>query len=191
MPTEAVAASAWVAPLPEPLTITRAFDPPENPYGAGHRGVDLAADPGQQVRAAGAGTVVYAGPLAGRGVVSIQHTDGLRTTYEPVLAAVAAGAAVPLGQVIGTLEAGHAGCPAVACLHWGLKRGEVYLDPMLLLTQGPVRLLPRYADARSAAGLESSLLVPAPLALGVLGLGLRLLPLPRRRQSHPSYTQTR
>jgi hypothetical protein len=78
-----------------------------------------------------------------------------------------------LGQVIGTLQAGHAGCPAPACLHWGLKRGETYLDPMLLLHHGPVRLLPRYGAARSQAALAPGLVMTAgPLAVGVLGLSV-------------------
>ena len=184
LPSATSSAETWVAPLPEPLTVTRPFDAPANPYGSGHRGVDLAASPGQVIRAAGPGTVIYAGPLAGRGVISIQHADGLRTTYEPVQATIATGVQVLLGQVIGTLLAGHAGCPAAACLHWGLKGGEVYLDPLLLLSQGPVRLLPRYSDGNSATALEPAMLLPAaPVALGVLGLGLRLLPLAGRRQS--------
>ncbi len=172
-PTTTASAGSWVAPLPEPLSVTRAFDPPANPYAAGHRGVDLAGAPGQEIRAAGAGTVVYAGSLAGRGVVSVQHADGLRTSYEPVLASVSAGMPLSLGQVIGTLQAGHAGCPAPACLHWGLKRGETYLDPMLLLHQRAVRLLPRYGAARSQAALAPGLVMTAgPLAVGVLGLGV-------------------
>lgn len=185
LPTESSGAAGWIAPLPEPLVVTRAFDPPEGPYGAGHRGVDLATTPGQDVRAAGAGTVVYAGPLAGRGVVSIQHADGLRTTYEPVLASVAAGGEVGMGQVIGTLETGHPGCPASACLHWGLKRvgltrGEVYLDPMLLLRQGPVRLLPRYGAAGAGSEVRPGVAMTAgSLSLGLLGL----LPALLRRRS--------
>ena len=183
LPSASSSAAAWAAPLPEPLTVTRPFDPPANPYGSGHRGVDLAGVPGQEIRAAGPGTVIYAGPLAGRGVISIAHADGLRTTYEPVQATISAGVQVPLGQVIGTLLTGHAGCPAAACLHWGLKRGEVYLDPLPLLIQGPVRLLPRYSDATSATALEPAMLLPAaPVALGVLRLGLGLLPLASRRQ---------
>ncbi len=177
LPMRGAAAADWSAPLPEPLTITRGFDPPEHPYGAGHRGVDLAGIPGQEVRAAGAGTVVYAGPLAGRGVVSVEHADGLRTTYEPVSATVSAGEDVGLGQVLGTLSAGHAGCPVAACLHWGLKRDELYLNPLLLLHPGPVRLLPRYGDGGSAAGLDPLLTTTAgPLSIGALGL----LPLIRR-----------
>ncbi len=179
-PVAAGFAGSWVAPLPEPLTVTRPFDPPENPYAAGHRGVDLAGSPGQEVRAAGVGTVVYAGLLAGRGVVSVQHADGLRTTYEPVLASVAAGMPLALGQVIGTLQVGHAGCPAPACLHWGLKRGESYLDPMLLLDQRPVRLLPRYGAGGPGGRLDPVVAMTAGPAV-VCALGW--IPLLRRREA--------
>jgi murein DD-endopeptidase MepM/ murein hydrolase activator NlpD len=75
-------------------------------------------------------------------VVSVDHADGLRTTYEPVTPAVVAGQAVRAGEVIGTLDAGHPGCPLTACLHWGLRRGEVYLDPLALVGRARVRLLP-------------------------------------------------
>jgi murein DD-endopeptidase MepM/ murein hydrolase activator NlpD len=94
------------------------------------------------VLAAGDGVVVFAGMVAGRPVVSIDHADGLRTTYEPVDPSVAAGQRVARGSRIGALAAGHAGCPREACLHWGLRRGETYLDPMLLFRAVQVRLLP-------------------------------------------------
>ncbi len=123
-------------------TVLRAFDAPEQPYGRGHRGVDLGGRDGQPVLAAGAGIVAFAGPVAGRPVVSIDHPNGLRTTYEPVLATVTAGQRVARGDPIGTLQAGHPGCTAAACLHWGVRRGEEYLDPLWLLSPGPVRLLP-------------------------------------------------
>jgi murein DD-endopeptidase MepM/ murein hydrolase activator NlpD len=132
----------WTAPLPGALRVTRAFDPPVTEYGAGHRGVDLASQAGQQVLAAGAGVVLFAGRIAGRPVISVLHANGLRTTYEPVDPSVAAGQAVARGSPIGTLAAGHAGCPAGACLHWGLLRGEAYLDPLGLLRPVRVRLLP-------------------------------------------------
>ncbi|WP_170861064.1 M23 family metallopeptidase [Trujillonella endophytica] len=140
-PIPAGPAAGWVAPLPAP-EVTRAFDAPGSPYGPGHRGVDLAAAPGTVVVAAGDGVVAFAGQVAGRPVVSIDHPNGLRTTYEPVDPAVAAGQAVVRGSPIGTLSAGHAGCPAAACLHWGLRRGEVYLDPWSLLAPPRIRLLP-------------------------------------------------
>jgi murein DD-endopeptidase MepM/ murein hydrolase activator NlpD len=125
-----------------PARVVRRFDPPRRPWLAGHRGVDLAGMPFQAVRSAGAGTVVYAGVIAGRGVVSVAHAGGLRTTYEPVIPTLAVGDAVGRGTELGTLEAGHPGCAEPACLHWGLRRGDVYLDPLALLGLGRVRLLP-------------------------------------------------
>jgi murein DD-endopeptidase MepM/ murein hydrolase activator NlpD len=87
--------------------------------------------------------VAYAGSVVNRPVVSIQHPNGLRSTYEPVTPAVHAGQVVRRGQMIGTLLAGHPGCTADACLHWGVRRGRgVYLDPLGLLRLAPVRLLP-------------------------------------------------
>lgn len=122
--------------------VLRPFEPPSSEFGPGHRGVDLSGAPGEQVRSAGAGTVRFAGLLADRPVVSIEHSGGLRTTYEPVHATVQAGQAVARGQPIGSLEPGHPGCPADTCLHWGARRGSEYLDPLGLLGGGRVRLLP-------------------------------------------------
>ena len=66
-------------PLPPPLNVLRVFAPPLHPWAAGNRGVDLAAQAGEKVTAATSGLVLYAGLLAGRGVISIR--DGsLRTT---------------------------------------------------------------------------------------------------------------
>lgn len=128
-----------LAGVPRPV---RRFDPPAQPWLSGHRGVDLAAAGGAEVRSAGAGVVLFAGLVAGRPVVTVGHTVGLRTTYEPVRPRLAAGTRVSAGTPIGRLLAGHPGCPATACLHWGLRRGEEYLDPLALLGPGPVRLLP-------------------------------------------------
>ena len=75
-------------------------------------------------------------------MVSVDHPGALRTTYEPVTASVHAGEVVALGSSLGVLEAGHPNCPVAACLHWGLRRGTVYLDPLLLLKPLRVRLKP-------------------------------------------------
>ncbi|MEC3980303.1 M23 family metallopeptidase [Amycolatopsis sp. H20-H5] len=132
---------SWpLSPVP---AVTRYFDAPETPYGPGHRGVDLAAAPGQQVLAADQGIVVFAGLLAGRPVLSIDHEGGLRTTYEPVVPAVHAGDQVYRGQVVGTVSPGHPGCTVAACLHWGVRRGDEYLDPLaLVMVTTAVRLKP-------------------------------------------------
>jgi murein DD-endopeptidase MepM/ murein hydrolase activator NlpD len=135
-------AALWGLPLTGDPLVTRPFAAPPTPYAAGHRGVDLAGVAGQPVLAAGAGVVAFAGLVAGRPVVSVQHADGLRTTYEPVQPGVAAGQAVARGSPLGSLATGHPGCPVEACLHWGLRRGTGYLDPLSLLAVPRVRLLP-------------------------------------------------
>ena len=138
-----VPGTGFRSPLPPPLVVLTGFDPPDRPWGAGHRGVDLAGSVGTAVRAAGDGEVVYAGQLAGRGVVSVQHPNGLRTTYEPVDPVVGAGERVVAGQVLGRLAAGHPSCAPAVCLHWGARTGpDVYVDPMLLVTGWRVRLWP-------------------------------------------------
>lgn len=130
--------------VPQPEVVA-GFDPPEDPWGAGHRGVDLRGSPGQPVRSALPGTVSWAGVLAGRGVVVVDH-GGTRTTYEPVESPVEVGAAVAAGDRIGRLSVVGSHCLPLACLHWGWIEGETYLDPLRLVGEGPVRLLPLWRD---------------------------------------------
>jgi murein DD-endopeptidase MepM/ murein hydrolase activator NlpD len=126
--------------------VTRGFDAPRPVWQRGHRGVDLAGVPSQPVYSAGRGTVVFAGVLAGRPVVSVDHPGGLRTSYEPVDPVVRPGQSVDAGSPVGRLVAGHPGCPAAACLHWGAMWGPAqradYVDPLGLLADTPIRLRP-------------------------------------------------
>lgn len=143
LPGDADPVGSW--PLrPEP-EVVHGFDPPGSPWGAGHRGVDLAGRPGQVVRSALAGTVTHASPLAGRGVVVVSH-GATRTTYEPVEAGVSVGQPVVGGQRLGTLQAAPSHCSPATCLHWGWLEGGTYLDPLRLVGGGPVRLLPLWSD---------------------------------------------
>lgn len=148
-PSGSASVIRYLAPLAGRLGIVRAFDPPTKPYGPGHLGVDLRATEGATVRAPYGGTVRFAGAVAGRGVVVIEHPDGIRTEYEPVLPSVRVGARVRAAQPIGLLRGRHHDCPGV-CLHWGARRGSTYLDPLRLLAPlGPVVLLP---DSRRTSG---------------------------------------
>jgi murein DD-endopeptidase MepM/ murein hydrolase activator NlpD len=134
-----------VAPLPGDLVVLDPFRPPERPWLPGHRGVDLLAAPGTEVLASGAGIVLWSGLLAGRGVVSVLHGDGRRTTYEPVEAEVGIGDLVGAGTRIGRIGVGTSHCAGVvSCLHWGLLTAtDDYLDPLSLLgPAGRPRLLP-------------------------------------------------
>lgn len=133
-------------PLRPPPAVSRGFDAPSPDWNPGHRGVDLPGAPGQPVYAAGQATVVFAGMLAGRPVVSLAHPGGLHTSYEPVRAAVRAGQPVTASTVLGELVAGHPGCQAAACLHWGAMWGPAsgahYVDPLGLLKSTRIRLKP-------------------------------------------------
>jgi murein DD-endopeptidase MepM/ murein hydrolase activator NlpD len=146
-------AAVWpLSPVPD---IGERFDPPDTRWGAGHRGVDLRGSPGQPVRAALGGRITFAGTLAGRGVVVVDH-GATRTTYEPVEATVSAGDTVAAGDRIGRLQLGGSHCYPAACLHWGWRDGDTYLDPLTLVGAGPVRLLPLGRDDTGQATLRHS-----------------------------------
>jgi murein DD-endopeptidase MepM/ murein hydrolase activator NlpD len=109
--------------------VQRGFTPPALAWASGHRGVDLVAKPGDPILAAASGTVAFAGSIAGKPIVSIDH-GAVRSTYEPVITTLSVGERVVQGQVIGVLgTGGH----CRDCLHWGLREGRGYLDPLLLL----------------------------------------------------------
>lgn len=131
-------------PTGDPGDVVRPFAAPPEPWAAGHRGVDLALADGAPVRVAADGVVAFAGTVAGRGVVSVDHADGVRTTYEPVTAVVGRGDHLTGGQLLGRLSGvGH--CAPGHCLHWGARRGsDDYLDPLSLLEDGVMRLLPEH-----------------------------------------------
>jgi murein DD-endopeptidase MepM/ murein hydrolase activator NlpD len=127
----------------EPVRIVRRFEAPAGPYAAGHRGVDFATVANEAVRAAGSGVIIFAGSVAGRGVVVMRHPDGLRTEYEPIAATVRVGDSVGAGERIGVISGQHDNCPPDGCLHWGARRGSAYFDPLSLLAPlGVVRLVP-------------------------------------------------
>jgi murein DD-endopeptidase MepM/ murein hydrolase activator NlpD len=122
----------WVWPLESPR-IVRGFDPPSTPWGPGHRGVDIAG--GGQVRAIGPGVVTFVGEVGGKPVVVISH-GALRSTYEPVRGTAGVGLPVQAGDAIGVLQPGHCAMP---CLHLGLRRGDHYLDPRVVLQRAVLK----------------------------------------------------
>ncbi len=110
------------------------FRAPEHPYGPGNRGIEYRTESGAAVRAARAGRVSFAGGVAGRLVVAIEHADGRRTTYSGLAAVSAArGDVVSAGHRIGT---------AGSTLHFGMKVGDAYVDPAPSFGPPAVVLLP-------------------------------------------------
>lgn len=130
------AAGDWSWPVVGP--VIRGFDPPDTPFGSGHRGIDIAVSVGTPVRAAEAGVVTFAGPVGGRLFLTIDHGFGLESRYS-FLSALAArrGDVVSEGQVVGRSGTGHTG-DLVPNLHFGVLLNDVYVDPLDYL--GPVEV---------------------------------------------------
>ena len=141
-PRSAQQDARWSWPLDPAPEVARRFDPPDQPWLPGHRGVDLRAVVGQAVHSPTGGTVTYAGTLAGRGVVVVTHANGLRSTFEPVSSTVDVGAVVAQGDSVGTVSAEGGHCGPATCLHWGVLRGRTYLDPLAFVGRGRIVLLP-------------------------------------------------
>ena len=145
---------AWAWPL-APAQITARFDPPEQEWSAGHRGIDMAARPGDLVRSIGEGTVSFVGTVAGTPVITIAHpVGGLRSTYQPVDSALRLGDPVSIGSPVGNIarpKAGVGGHCAGRCLHLGLRGPYGYLDPLTVLPRPAAVLKPVGRPANTPA----------------------------------------
>lgn len=135
-PGPARAAADWTWPVVGP--VIRGFDPPQTPFGSGHRGIDIAAAIDTAVVAAESGVVTFAGPVGGRLFVTIDHGGGLESTYSFLASiAVRRGDPVTRGQVIALSGSGHAGEP-IPHLHLGVKLADAYVDPLAYLRPADV-----------------------------------------------------
>jgi murein DD-endopeptidase MepM/ murein hydrolase activator NlpD len=133
--TSAVAAG-WTWPVVGP--VIQAFDPPDTPYGRGHRGIDIAAEVGTTIVAPADGTVTFAGPIGGYLFVTMDHGGGLSSTYSWLSAKlVRKGDRVLRDQPIAFTGWGHPGA-SIPHLHLGVKLDGAYVDPLSYL--GPVSL---------------------------------------------------
>lgn len=136
------ATAAWGWPLNPRPAVLRAFDPPARPWLSGHRGVDLrAAYDGAPVTSPAAGTVSFVGVVVDRPVITVDHGNGLRSSFEPVGSQLLPGTAVAKGDVLGSSQPVH--CGPVPCVHWGVRRGEEYVNPLaFVMDLRPSVLLP-------------------------------------------------
>ncbi len=150
----AVGVGAWIRPVDGP--VVRGFDRPDSPFGPGHLGVDFAVSPGTPVRAAGDGVVVFAGRVGAALHVVTKHQGDLRTS-DSFLASitVVTGQAVRRGAVLGTSGGTGAGHGA-GVLHFGVREGDTYVDPMLLFAPPDLAAVVHLAEPRSAAASDPS-----------------------------------
>jgi murein DD-endopeptidase MepM/ murein hydrolase activator NlpD len=135
---DGLSARGWIWPV-RPFRLARAYVAPAHEYGPGHRGIDLELLGGSEVRAPAAGVVAFAGSVAGRGILTIDHGDGLVTTLEPVQTSVVPGAAVAADEIVATVSAG--GHAPAGTLHFGVRLHGDYINPMLLLGEVPRAIL--------------------------------------------------
>jgi len=125
----------WAWPT-APVRVLRPFVAPAHAYGPGHRGIDLAAE---TVRAPADGRIAFVGPVAGRDIVTIDHGDGLVSTFEPVTTELTVGDIVARGSPVGLVAAaGHTGPGTV---HVGVRLKGVYVNPLRLLGGVPRAVL--------------------------------------------------
>jgi murein DD-endopeptidase MepM/ murein hydrolase activator NlpD len=104
---------------------------PAHRYAPGHRGIDLLPLGEATVASPADGVIAFAGSVADRDLVTIDHGDGLVTTLEPVTSELAPGDAVASGEAVGRISlGGHAPPGAV---HFGVRLDGEYVNPLLLL----------------------------------------------------------
>lgn len=144
------AAPRWSWPISAPHPVIRPFIAPESPYAAGHRGIDIESSPGAPVLAPTDGVVYFVGTVVNRPVLSIRHSDGLISSFEPVTSILAAGDAVRRGDTVGSIGASSVVAGSVAighcsstCLHFGVRLYGEYISPLNYL-----------------GGIERSILLP-------------------------------
>jgi len=139
----------WIWPVDAPHRVIREFMAPATEYGPGHRGIDIAADTGAQVRAPAAGRVLFSGSVAGRGVLTIEHPNDVVSTIEPIEASVSVGDVVSSGDVVGVVappdvvwDASH----VCSCVHLGARYRGSYVSPRTLLEQARTAVLKPWGD---------------------------------------------
>ncbi len=135
-PTDPLAGLGWTWPVAQ-VRIVRAYEAPAHAYGPGHRGIDLAA--GATVAAPADGTIAFAGEVAGRPVLTIDHGAGLVTTLEPVTTDLVAGDVVARGSAVGRVSEGGHTAPGI--VHFGVRLDGEYINPLRLLGGVPRAIL--------------------------------------------------
>jgi hypothetical protein len=131
------AAHAWTWPVEGP--VLRSFSLGDNPYAGGqHRGIDVGAAVGTEVRAPAAGTVSFVGsvPNGGR-ALTIQTEDGYAVTLLQLAAVdVMRGVIITEGAYVGRVGESEDAVTREPHVHLGIRVAadrDGYVDPLTLL----------------------------------------------------------
>jgi murein DD-endopeptidase MepM/ murein hydrolase activator NlpD len=128
----------WSPPVDGP--VVRGYEPPHRPFGPQHLGLDYAVAPGSPVRAAGDGTVAFAGLVGRSRAVAIEHPGGRRTTYAYLRRVlVRPGVTVRRGDALGLSGADGPGHHADV-VHFGYRLNGQPHDPAELFERRPPRI---------------------------------------------------
>jgi murein DD-endopeptidase MepM/ murein hydrolase activator NlpD len=135
--------SAFGPPMPgvyrRPVerVVSDPFRMENGPYGAGNFGLEYETSPGDPVGAIGSGVVTFAGSVAGRIAVTVQHPDGRRSSLTGLSSLVVQEQQIVVrGQLVGR---------ALRGLQLGMREGARYVDPALFLMaiERRARLVPK------------------------------------------------
>lgn len=118
----------WLWPVAAPHPLVASFVAPATRYGAGHRGIDVAAAAGMPIVSPADGTVYFAGVVVDRPVLTIEHPGGVLSSFEPVSSDLVVGAIVHRGETIGSVATG--GHCSGHCLHFGVRSHGQYVSPL-------------------------------------------------------------
>ncbi len=136
------AAAPCVLPVPDARVVALARIPLA-PWKPGHRGVDMAADVGDEVVAPAEAAIEFVGFVVDRPVITLRHAGGLRTSLEPVETTLKVGDVMAQGAPVGVIASAPGHCGPDTCVHWGMRRHADYIDPLTCLPGfGDIVLLP-------------------------------------------------
>ena len=94
------------------------------------------------------GVVVFAGRVVNRSVVTIDHGNGLRSSFESIDPLVGNGTLLAKGGEVGTVAHSPGLHCSGNCLHWGVRLGRDYVNPLDYVTdRRPSVLLPVRREA--------------------------------------------
>lgn len=133
----------WIKPIKSGKLI-KEFDPPDEKWLAGHRGVDYLSEENETIYAPANGTISFSGVVANKPVVTIDH-GVLKSTFEPAISDKKVGQEVKKGEEFANVSFGsdksNSHCSIEKCLHWGVKNGDNYVNPLSKLNCCPIILV--------------------------------------------------
>ncbi len=144
-------AAVWVEPVNGP--IIDPFRPPSGPYGPGNRGIEYDIESGTPVIAVDAGRVSFVGRIGASMFVSIDHGEGLKSTYAYIESSVVVrGQRVKKGQQVAVAGPGF---------HLTARLFGEYVDPEILFGGAEIEVNlvdgPQLSQPRATSGLRPRL----------------------------------